>query len=37
MSWKQIATIALVAVAAVAVANRIPFVSGLLNPSTPAK
>jgi len=32
MSWKHIAVTALIAVAAVAIANRIPGVSGFVNP-----
>lgn len=32
MSWKHIAVTALIAVAAVALANRIPMVAGIVNP-----
>lgn len=32
MSWRSILTAALIAVAAVAVANRIPGLAGLVNP-----
>lgn len=34
MDWKRIAVTALIAVAAVAIANRIPMVSGLVNPGS---
>lgn len=34
MNWKTIAVTALIAVAAVAVANRIPMVAGFLNPQS---
>lgn len=33
MSWRSIATAALIAVAAVAVANRIPGLAGFINPA----
>lgn len=33
MSWKSIAVAALIAVAAVAIANRIPGVAGFVNPN----
>lgn len=33
MSWKHIAVTALIAVAAVAIANRIPGVAGFVSPS----
>jgi len=36
MSWKSILTAALIAVAAVAVANRIPVVRDLVNPAPKA-
>lgn len=33
LSWRQITAIAFIAVAAVAIANRIPMVSGFVNPA----
>lgn len=37
MHWKDMLWTALIAVAAVAVANRVPFLAGIVNPSAPAK
>ncbi len=36
MSWKPILTAAIIALAAVAVANRVAFLRDLINPARPA-